>query len=163
MGRKTDSESLFVAIPVMGYVLLAPAVLVALFVLAFPAPSYKANPEEVAERIRPVGQVVVQGEEAAGETIAVAPAAPVVAEAVSASDLAQSSGCMGCHQVAAKVVGPSYNEVAAKYKGDVAALEMLVKKVRNGGTGTWGQVPMPPNAHVSEANVRSIVEWVLAL
>ncbi|MGD8912587.1 MAG: c-type cytochrome [Candidatus Thiodiazotropha sp.] len=75
--------------------------------------------------------------------------------------MATQSGCMACHQIETKVVGPAYKEVAAKYKGDAAALDMLVAKVKNGGVGTWGQIPMPPNAHVSEDNIRTIVTWVL--
>jgi cytochrome c len=70
---------------------------------------------------------------------------------------------MACHQVEAKVVGPAYKEVAAKYKGDAAALDMLVAKVKSGGVGTWGQIPMPPNPQVSDDNIRAIVSWVLTL
>ena len=77
--------------------------------------------------------------------------------------LATSKGCMACHKVDAKLVGPSYQEVAAKYKGDAAAADTLVKKVQTGGAGTWGKVPMPPNAHVAEEDIRAIVEWILAM
>jgi cytochrome c len=77
--------------------------------------------------------------------------------------LAQAKNCMACHQVEAKVVGPAYKEVAAKYKGDAAAEDMLVKKVLEGGVGTWGEVPMPPNqALVSPEEARTLVKWVLA-
>ncbi|MEJ2453125.1 MAG: c-type cytochrome [Candidatus Thiodiazotropha sp.] len=77
--------------------------------------------------------------------------------------LATSSGCMACHQVEMKVVGPAYKDVAAKYKGDAGALDKLVAKVKAGGSGTWGQIPMPPNSHVSDENIRAIVTWVLSL
>ncbi|RLW70739.1 MAG: cytochrome C551 [gamma proteobacterium symbiont of Stewartia floridana] len=77
--------------------------------------------------------------------------------------VATSSGCMACHQVETKVVGPAYKEVAAKYKGDAAALEMLVGKVKAGGVGTWGQIPMPPHAHVSDENIRTVVGWILSM
>ncbi|MEN8178238.1 MAG: c-type cytochrome [Pseudomonadota bacterium] len=98
-------------------------------------------------------------EAAATEAVAeVAAAAGVDALAV-----ATSSGCMGCHQVEAKVVGPAYKEVAAKYKDDAGALDMLSAKVKAGGVGTWGQIPMPPNAHVSDENIRIVVEWLLSL
>ncbi|MEA3303807.1 MAG: c-type cytochrome [Pseudomonadota bacterium] len=90
-----------------------------------------------------------------------AEAAPAAA-APDALALATSSACMACHQVDVKLVGPSYKEVAAKYKGDPAALEMLVAKVKAGGVGVWGQIPMPPNAHVSDADITTIVTWVLA-
>ncbi|MET0066626.1 MAG: c-type cytochrome [Candidatus Thiodiazotropha sp.] len=141
---------------------------------------------DVLERIAPVGKVAVEGKEpppapapepvaaqapaeaAPAEAAAAEPAAaePAAAPAAAGGDqlaLATSSGCMACHQVAVKVVGPAYTDVAAKYKGDAAALEMLVAKVKAGGVGTWGQIPMPPNAHVPEENIRAIVTWVLSL
>jgi cytochrome c len=77
--------------------------------------------------------------------------------------LATKNGCLACHQVETKVVGPAYKEVAAKYKGQEGALEMLAAKVKAGGSGVWGPVPMPPNAHVSDEDIKAIVEWVLTL
>jgi cytochrome c len=62
-----------------------------------------------------------------------------------------------------KVVGPSYKEIAAKYAGDAAARDMLIAKVKNGGSGTWGPVPMPPNAHVSDENIAIMVDWILSM
>jgi len=79
-----------------------------------------------------------------------------------ASALAQQSGCLACHQVEVKVVGPAYKEVAAKYKGQ-DVLETLVAKVKAGGVGVWGEIPMPPNVNVSEDDIRTIVTWVLSL
>lgn len=76
-------------------------------------------------------------------------------------ELAQKSGCLACHAVDKKVVGPSYKEIAAKYKGDKAAEATLVQKVLKGGSGAWGQIPMPPN-NVSEAQAQQLVKWVLA-
>ncbi len=69
---------------------------------------------------------------------------------------------MACHQIDTKVVGPAYKDVAAKYKGDAAALDTLVKKVKAGGVGVWGQIPMPPNAAVSDEDIKTLVEWVLS-
>ena len=115
--------------------------------------------EVVAERIKPVGSVKLAGDEPA-------PASQPAAEASGATDplaLATSSGCLGCHQVDTKLVGPAYKDVAAKYKGDAGALETLAAKVKAGGVGTWGEVPMPPNAHVSDENIHTIVEWILGL
>jgi cytochrome c len=77
--------------------------------------------------------------------------------------LAQQRGCMACHQVETKVVGPAYKEVAAKYKGQEGAVDSLVAKVKAGGSGVWGPVPMPPNAHVSDEDIKTIVEWVMTL
>lgn len=77
--------------------------------------------------------------------------------------LATQRGCMACHQIETKVVGPAYKEVAAKYKGQDGAVEMLSAKVKAGGSGVWGPVPMPPNAHVSDEDIKTIVEWVMTL
>jgi cytochrome c len=76
--------------------------------------------------------------------------------------LAQANGCMTCHQIDKKILGPSYKDVAAKYKGDKAAEATLVKKVKDGGKGTWGEMPMPPNAHVKDADIATLVKWILA-
>jgi cytochrome c len=61
-------------------------------------------------------------------------------------ELAKKSGCTACHSTDKKIVGPSFKEVAAKYRGDKTAQAKLVEKVKKGGVGTWGQVPMPPNS-----------------
>ena len=80
-----------------------------------------------------------------------------------ASALAQESGCLACHAVQFKVVGPAYKDVATKYKGQDDALDKLVAKVKAGGSGVWGEVPMPPNVYVSDENIKTIVQWVLSL
>lgn len=78
-------------------------------------------------------------------------------------ELAQKSNCMSCHAVDRKVMGPAYQEVAKKYKGDKGAEEMLIKKVKAGGAGVWGPIPMPANSpKVSDADIKTLVEWVLA-
>ena len=77
--------------------------------------------------------------------------------------LATSKGCMACHQVEMKVVGPAYKDVAAKYKGDATALDTLVAKVKAGGKGNWGEIPMPPNPAVSDEDLKTLVTWVLSL
>ncbi|WP_223295191.1 c-type cytochrome [Allochromatium vinosum] len=77
--------------------------------------------------------------------------------------LAQKSGCTVCHSVEAAIVGPAYKDVAAKYRGDAAAQDRLVAKVMAGGVGNWGQVPMPPNAHVPAADIKALVTWILGL
>jgi len=76
--------------------------------------------------------------------------------------LAQKSGCLACHSVEKKIVGPAYKDIAAKYKGDKKAEAMLIAKVEKGGSGTWGPVPMPANPKVAPADVKTLVEWVLA-
>jgi cytochrome c len=76
--------------------------------------------------------------------------------------LAQANGCMTCHQLDKKVLGPSYKEVAAKYRGDKTAEARMVKKVKDGGKGAWGEMAMPPNAHVKDDDIAAIVKWILA-
>lgn len=77
--------------------------------------------------------------------------------------LAQKNACMACHQVDKKVVGPAYKDVAAKYKGDKTAEAKLEKKVKEGGKGVWGEIPMPPNAQVKDEDIKTIVHWILSL
>ncbi len=77
--------------------------------------------------------------------------------------LATAKGCMACHKVDAKVVGPAYKDVAAKYKGDAGALDKLMAKVKAGGKGVWGEIPMPPNPSVSDEELKTLVTWVLSL
>ncbi len=77
--------------------------------------------------------------------------------------LAKKYNCLTCHSVDKKLVGPAYMDVAAKYKGDAGAEAKLVAKVKNGGTGTWGPIPMPPNSSVPDADVKTLVKWVLSL
>jgi cytochrome c len=77
--------------------------------------------------------------------------------------LAQSSGCMTCHGVDKKVIGPAFKDVANKYRNDKGAEAALFKKVKEGGKGVWGDVPMPPNAHVKDDDIKTLVKWVLSL
>ncbi len=85
------------------------------------------------------------------------------AQAMADQALAQKNACMACHQVDKKVVGPAFKDVAAKYKGDKGAEAKLIAKVKKGGSGVWGTVPMPPNAQVKDADIKAIVHWVLSL
>ena len=85
------------------------------------------------------------------------------AHAQDAVELMKKDGCTACHAIDKKVVGPAYNEVAAKYKGDAGAAAKLADKVKKGGSGVWGPVPMPPNAAVSDADIKTMVAYILAL
>jgi cytochrome c len=78
-------------------------------------------------------------------------------------DLAQKKNCMACHAVDKKVVGPAYKEVATKYAGQKDAVEKLTQKVMKGGVGVWGQIPMPANPQVSDAEAKQLVTWILGL
>jgi cytochrome c len=77
--------------------------------------------------------------------------------------LAQSSGCMTCHGIDKKIIGPAFKEVAAKYRNDKTAEAALIKKVKAGGKGVWGETPMPPNAHVKDEDIKTLVQWILSL
>jgi cytochrome c len=85
------------------------------------------------------------------------------APALASEELAKKSACTACHAIDKKLVGPAYKEVAAKYKGDAKAQALLEEKVKKGGVGAWGQVPMPPNAHVKDEDIKTLVKWILAL
>jgi cytochrome c len=89
-------------------------------------------------------------------------AALVSAPAMANMDLAKKSNCMSCHQVDKKLVGPSYQDVAKKYAGKADAVKTLSAKVKAGGKGAWGEVPMPPNANVKDADIETLVKWILA-
>ena len=86
-------------------------------------------------------------------------ASPALANA----DLAQKKNCMACHAVDKKLVGPAFKDVAAKYAGDKDAPAKLTTKVIKGGVGVWGQIPMPANPQVSEAEAKQLAAWVLGL
>jgi cytochrome c len=88
----------------------------------------------------------------------------VLADASAAEELAKKDGCLLCHAVDKKVVGPAYKEVAAKYKGDKSMEAKLIEKVKKGGSGVWGQIPMPPNSpQVKDEDIKTIVQWILSL
>ncbi len=90
--------------------------------------------------------------------------AAVIASAPAMADmaLASSKNCMACHAVDKKVVGPSYKDVAAKYKGDKSAVDKLATKIIKGGSGAWGSIPMPANPQVNEADAKKLAGWILS-
>ena len=94
----------------------------------------------------------------AGSAFGQAKVDPKAAEA-----LMTKSGCVACHAVDKKVIGPAYKEVAAKYKADKDAATKLAAKVKAGGQGVWGPIPMPPNPQVPDADIKTLVAWILTL
>jgi cytochrome c len=94
-------------------------------------------------------------------TAAVAAALLSAAPAFASEDLIKAKGCVACHAVDKKLVGPAYKDVAAKYAGQKDAVATLAAKVIKGGSGVWGPVPMPPNK-VTDAEATQMVEWILA-
>lgn len=76
---------------------------------------------------------------------------------------AQKGGCLACHSMDKKVVGPAFKDVAAKYKGQGDAVVKLSEKVRKGSTGVWGPIPMPPSSaeKINDADLKATLEWIL--
>lgn len=102
--------------------------------------------------------------------LGIAAAALMLAGTVNAADkadpaeLAKKSACLACHTVDKKLVGPAYKDVAKKYKGDKTAEAKLIEKVKKGGSGVWGPIPMPPNSpQVKDDDIKTLVKWVLAM
>jgi cytochrome c len=92
-------------------------------------------------------------------------AAPAVSAGTASADekLARERQCLACHRIDGKLVGPSYRDVAARYRGDAAAEGRLAAKIRTGGAGVWGTLAMAPNPAVTEADARLLARWVLSL
>ncbi|MEX3606155.1 MAG: c-type cytochrome, partial [Burkholderia sp.] len=76
--------------------------------------------------------------------------------------VARANACLGCHAVDRKLVGPSFKDVATRYKNDPSAAAKLEKKVRDGSSGVWGVIPMPAHPGMSDADVKAVVKWMLA-
>lgn len=88
----------------------------------------------------------------------------VLSGAASANEaLAQKNACLSCHGIDKKIVGPAYKEVAKKYAGDKTAQAKLVAKVKAGGKGVWGPIPMPPNPNLKDEDAETLVKWILSL
>jgi cytochrome c len=88
----------------------------------------------------------------------------LVAPAAQANEaLAKKHNCTACHQVDKKLVGPAYKDVAKKYAGQKDAAAKLAEKVKKGGQGVWGPVPMPPNAAVPDGDIKTLVAWILSI
>jgi cytochrome c len=83
--------------------------------------------------------------------------------ALASVELAKQKNCLACHAVDKKLVGPAYKDIAAKYKGDKNAQAALAKKIREGGVGVWGQIPMPANPQVNEQEAQALAKWVLSM
>ena len=89
-------------------------------------------------------------------------AAAATLPAYAQEELAKKYNCFACHAVDKKLVGPAYKDVAAKYRGDPGAEAKLFEKVKKGGQGAWGQVPMPPNTQVPDGDIHKLVKWILS-
>lgn len=97
-------------------------------------------------------------------TLALTSTSGWAADNTAALELAKKSGCLACHSVDKKVVGPAWKDVSAKYKGNAEMKAKLVDKVKKGGKGVWGEVPMPPySPRVADADIDTLVTFVLSL
>ena len=85
----------------------------------------------------------------------------VSGQAMADEALAKAKNCMSCHAIDKKLVGPAYKDVAAKYKGDAGAVDKLAAKIKAGGKGVWGEIPMPPN-NVTPDEAKKLATWVLS-
>ncbi len=94
---------------------------------------------------------------------AVALTAVASAPAMANLELAQKKACLACHSVDNKIVGPAFKDVAKKYRGQKGIEAKLAEKVIKGGKGAWGEVAMPANTQVNEAEAKQLVAWVLSL
>ncbi len=88
---------------------------------------------------------------------------PVLADTEKLQTLLQRNNCLACHMIDKRKYGPKLVEVAAKYAGDAGAVDKLAKKIKAGGSGVWGEDIMPPQPHVSDADARTLAEYILAL
>ena len=134
-------------------------------------PEYARNAHgNLAEQTRPVGptrgadttQPALREPLAAAAAARTVSAAPVVADASRGpSALARESNCLACHATASRMVGPSFREVAERYRGDGKAESLLAARIKGGAQGIWGPIPMPPHPNLSDDDARSLVRWIL--
>lgn len=118
----------------------------------------------LAEQKRPIGPVrgIDTTRYEPGKTaVAAAPAAAAAAGAPDAKKLIVNNSCTACHGVDNKIVGPSFREVGSKYQGRSDAEAYLVKKIKEGGQGSWGAVPMPPQPTLKDGDAKAIASWIL--
>ncbi|HUH40502.1 MAG TPA: c-type cytochrome [Castellaniella sp.] len=94
--------------------------------------------------------------------VAMGGAAQAAPDFAQVKDILTKNACLACHAIDKKVVGPAYTEVAAKHKGQADAAEVLTKHIRSGSSGVYGPIPMPPNAGISDADIKLVVEWLIA-
>jgi cytochrome c len=89
------------------------------------------------------------------------PATRVAAAPKSGPELAQTHACTACHDVAVRKVGPGFREITAKYAGDAGAEARLLAKLKAGGSGVWGNIPMPPQSALKDTDARTLIQWIL--
>lgn len=90
-------------------------------------------------------------------------ASAVAADDAAVLDIARKNNCLACHALDKKLVGPSWQDVSKKYAGQSDAESQLIAKVKKGTKGTWGPVPMPPNATVKDDDIKTLVHFILTM
>ena len=88
---------------------------------------------------------------------------PSAVDAAAASELAKNSGCLSCHAVTEKIVGPAYAKIAEKYRDDKDAVATLTQSIQYGSKGKWGRIPMPAHSSLSANEIKTLARWVLSL
>jgi cytochrome c len=99
---------------------------------------------------------------AVGGAVVPMQSAVAAVDAAAAQAIYKANACASCHAVDRKLIGPAYVDIAAKYKNDPGAGARLEKVVKNGGSGVWGAIPMPSHPRMSDADIRTVVDWILA-
>jgi cytochrome c len=106
-------------------------------------------------------------EPAAADTTASTPAPPADAGSGIANEkgleLIGASDCTTCHAIDRKVIGPAYVDVAKKYENTEAVIDTLVSKIKKGGMGNWGNIPMTPHPDIPDADAKEMVKYILSL
>lgn len=87
--------------------------------------------------------------------------AALASQALASPELAKQKNCMACHAVAAKMVGPAFNAIAAKYASDGGDAKAMAGKIQKGSKGAWGAMPMPPNPQVNDAEANALATWIM--
>ena len=111
----------------------------------------------IADQVRPFG--AARGADTSAQRVADA-TAPMPAVGGDAATLLKANACMSCHAMANKLVGPALRDVAKKYAGRADAVDYLAGKIRKGGQGVWGPIPMPEQAKLSDADAATIAQWL---
>jgi cytochrome c551/c552 len=95
-------------------------------------------------------------------TATASPAPDLPGTVIQGEAIAGKYGCLGCHSASAKLVGPAYKDIAAKYSQDGQAAARISEQIRKGGSGKWGSTIMPPFPSVTDAEIRALAEWILS-
>ena len=94
--------------------------------------------------------------------LAMGQAAHAAPDFAQVQDILSKNACLACHAIDKKVVGPAYTDVAAKHKDQADAADILTNHIKNGSSGVYGPIPMPPNAGISDADIKTVVDWLVA-